>query len=64
MLSFSRHLLGKSASSSKAALFSTSSFCLNQAPIDFNKLTIEKTTKPKELLPNDQLVFGQNFTGT
>lgn len=35
-----------------------------QAPLDFNKLTIEKTTNPKKLLPNDDLRFGKSFTGT
>ncbi|KAF2704524.1 branched-chain amino acid aminotransferase II [Pleomassaria siparia CBS 279.74] len=30
--------------------------------IDPSKLTIEKTTTPKDLLPPEQLVFGRNFT--
>lgn len=32
------------------------------APLDASKLIIEKTTTPKELLPNDQLLFGKTFT--
>lgn len=32
------------------------------APLDASKLKITKTTTPKELLPNDQLVFGKTFT--
>lgn len=31
--------------------------------IDASKLEITKTTKPKELLPAEQLIFGRNFTG-
>jgi branched-chain amino acid aminotransferase len=27
------------------------------------KLTIEKTTTPKDLLPPEELIFGRNFTG-
>ncbi|KAI4738512.1 branched-chain-amino-acid aminotransferase [Aureobasidium sp. EXF-12298] len=30
--------------------------------IDKSKLTITKTTTPKELIPNDELVFGKHFT--
>ncbi|KAH0394152.1 branched-chain-amino-acid aminotransferase, partial [Aureobasidium melanogenum] len=30
--------------------------------IDTSKLTITKTTTPKELIPNDELVFGKHFT--
>ncbi|ODH26747.1 branched-chain amino acid aminotransferase [Paracoccidioides brasiliensis] len=31
--------------------------------IDFSKLSITKTTNPKELLPPEKLVFGSSFTG-
>lgn len=34
----------------------------NLAPLDKSKLTITKTTTPKEKIPNEQLVFGQTFT--
>ncbi|KAK5690865.1 branched-chain-amino-acid transaminase bat2 [Elasticomyces elasticus] len=30
--------------------------------IDATKLTITKTTTPKELIPHDQLIFGRNFS--
>ena len=30
--------------------------------IDASKLSITKTTTPKELIPNDELVFGRHFT--
>ncbi|KAI5250563.1 branched-chain-amino-acid aminotransferase [Aureobasidium subglaciale] len=30
--------------------------------IDHSKLTITKSTTPKELIPNDELVFGKHFT--
>jgi branched-chain amino acid aminotransferase len=30
--------------------------------LDNSKLTITKTTTPKELIPNDELVFGKHFT--
>ncbi|CAD0094307.1 unnamed protein product [Aureobasidium mustum] len=30
--------------------------------IDTSKLSITKTTTPKELIPNDELVFGKHFT--
>lgn len=32
--------------------------------IDPSKLVIEETTKPGELLPPGELVFGKTFTGT
>lgn len=32
------------------------------APLDASKLVINKTTTPKDLLPNEQLVFGKTFT--
>lgn len=35
---------------------------MTQAPMEASKLTITKTTSPKEKLPNDQLVFGKTFT--
>jgi branched-chain amino acid aminotransferase len=31
--------------------------------LDSSKLTITKTTTPKELIPPEQLVFGKTFTG-
>jgi branched-chain amino acid aminotransferase len=31
--------------------------------INPTKLTIEKTTTPKDLLPPQELIFGRNFTG-
>lgn len=31
--------------------------------LDPSKLEITKTTTPKELIPQDQLVFGKTFTG-
>lgn len=34
-----------------------------QKDIDPTSLTITKTTSPKELIPNHQLVFGRSFTG-
>lgn len=33
------------------------------AGLDASKLTITKTTTPKELLPPQDLVFGKTFTG-
>lgn len=32
--------------------------------IDSSKLSITKTTTPKDLMPNEELVFGRYFTGT
>ena len=34
------------------------------AALDPSKLNITKTTTPKELTPNNELVFGRTFTGT
>jgi branched-chain amino acid aminotransferase len=31
--------------------------------IDPSKLTVQKTTTPKELVPPNELVFGRTFTG-
>lgn len=31
--------------------------------LDASKLTITKTTTPKELVPSEELVFGRTFTG-
>jgi hypothetical protein len=31
--------------------------------IDYSKLSITKTTTPKELVPSNELVFGRSFTG-
>ncbi len=31
--------------------------------IDFSKLSITKSTTPKELVPPEELVFGRTFTG-
>lgn len=31
--------------------------------IDPSKLTVTKTTTPKELIPQEQLLFGKTFTG-
>jgi len=31
--------------------------------LDASKLTVQKSTTPKELLPPNELVFGRNFTG-
>ncbi|EGW31246.1 branched chain amino acid aminotransferase [Spathaspora passalidarum NRRL Y-27907] len=35
---------------------------MSPAPLDASKLTITKTTTPKELLPKEKLVFGKSFT--
>jgi branched-chain amino acid aminotransferase len=32
--------------------------------IDLSKLSITKTTTPKELVPPNELVFGRTFTGS
>lgn len=32
--------------------------------IDPSRLSITKTTTPKDLIPNEELVFGKYFTGT
>jgi branched-chain amino acid aminotransferase len=32
--------------------------------LDATKLSVERTGKPKALLPPDELVFGKTFTGT
>jgi len=47
-----------SHSSIAARLYSTSKL----AGLDASKLTITKTTTPKELTPPEQLVFGRTFT--
>lgn len=68
MLSYNRKLFSKASAVATAscfakAAFSSSAARLDLAPLDFSKLTVKKTSQPKELLPNDKLVFGQTFTG-
>lgn len=44
-------------------LFRSASYStMTLAPINASKLKINKTSSPKEKLPNDQLVFGKTFT--
>lgn len=47
-----------SSSTVAARLYSTSKL----AAMDASKLTITKTTTPKELTPPEKLVFGNKFT--
>lgn len=44
--------------------FSVTAAAAQQAALDASKLDITKTTTPKELTPNNELVFGRTFTGT
>ena len=47
-----------------ATNFSASAAAASQLPgLDPSKLTITKTTTPKELMDSKDLVFGKNFTG-
>jgi branched-chain amino acid aminotransferase len=44
--------------------FSASAAAASQLPgLDPSKLTVTKTTTPKELMDSKDLVFGKNFTG-
>lgn len=44
--------------------FSATAVAAQQAALDASKLEITKTSTPKELTPNNELVFGATFTGT
>jgi hypothetical protein len=64
-MSLSRLLLkNRSLAPAAVRLFSTSRLAASAAPLDFSKLTIEKTNTPKTLPPPEKLVFGHTFTGT
>lgn len=65
MVAINRQILTGAAKVAPAATRSLSSSAsrLSPAPLDFSKLKITKTTTPKTLPPNDQLVFGKTFTG-
>lgn len=64
-MSLSRFLLkNRSLAPATARLFSTSRLAASAAPLDFSKLTIERTKTPKTLPPPEQLIFGHTFTGT
>lgn len=44
--------------------FSASATAASQlAALDASKLTVTKTSTPKELTPNKDLIFGKTFTG-
>lgn len=45
-------------------LFSSSRLCSSDpAPLDFSKLTVSKTSTPKDLPAPENLIFGHTFTG-
>lgn len=44
--------------------FGATAAAAQQAALDASKLEITKTSTPKELTPNNELVFGATFTGT
>jgi hypothetical protein len=44
--------------------FGATAAAAQQAALDASKLQITKTSTPKELTPNNELVFGATFTGT
>lgn len=41
----------------------TATLASKPAALDASKLTVTKTSTPKELTPNSELVFGREFTG-